>query len=33
VLRDEMNRGGDDADRAGTALALLHEFAHAGATR
>lgn len=33
VLRDEMNRGGDDADRAGTAIALLHEFAHAGATR
>jgi hypothetical protein len=33
VLRDEMNRGGDDAERAGTAIALLHEFAHAGASR
>jgi hypothetical protein len=33
VLRDEMNRGGDGADRAGTAIALLHEFAHAGAAR
>ena len=33
ALRDEMARGGDDADTAGTAIALLHEFVHAGETR
>lgn len=29
-LREQMNRGGDDATVAGTAIALLHEFVHAG---
>ncbi|MFM7290221.1 MAG: exonuclease SbcCD subunit D [Planctomycetia bacterium] len=33
VLREEMNRGGDAAELAGTAIALLHEFAHAGESR
>ena len=32
-LRDEMTGGGADADRAGVALALLHEVANAGASR
>lgn len=32
-LREQIDRGGEDAALAGTAIALLHEFVHAGGTR
>ena len=32
-LREQIDRGGADTALAGTAIALLHEFVHAGGTR